>query len=168
MVYFCRGATVHFIHAEYLAWEFLQLNGLSISISEEEIWECVSPMLCGKLGGWVWNSTSDLWPVFWSSDHSACSKIYCPVRTLHCVYAVCIWHPPIWGRIGKITGFLVLGFDCWRGKRFFRKRRRSWEVSWRSYEVWEVFWITRAGEVSYLLLMQLLEGQSALPRMALS
>lgn len=26
MVHFCRGGTVHFIHAEYLAWEFLQLS----------------------------------------------------------------------------------------------------------------------------------------------
>jgi len=68
----------------------------------------------------------------------------------------------------KVTGSLVLGLDCRRGKRFFCKRRRSWEVSWRSYEVWKVFWTTRAREIGYLLLVQLLEGQSALSRMALS
>lgn len=63
--------------------------------------------------------------------------------------------------------FYVLGSNCWGREDVPGAGGRSWKVQRSSAEVWEVVWAASGGKASHILLMQLLERQSALPGLAL-
>lgn len=63
--------------------------------------------------------------------------------------------------------FNVLGSHCWGRKNIPGVGRRPRKVPRSTSEVWEVVWAATRGKAGHILLVQLLERQGALPRLAL-
>lgn len=59
------------------------------------------------------------------------------------------------------------GSHCWGRENVLGVGGWSWKVPRSPVEVWEVVWAPARGKACHVLLMQLLERQSALPRVAL-
>lgn len=63
--------------------------------------------------------------------------------------------------------FNVIGPHRRRRENILGVGRRSWKVQRSTFAVWEVVWAAPRGKACHVLLMQLLERQSALPGLAL-